>query len=423
MSSEASPHIEPAFDPRTVGPAGSRLRWTLAFAALMVVVAVAFGLTMRGYEYKVMGDGNWYMRYMTAVSQEGLGAFPALFDDWNTNKVNWNSPPPSRVGFILTSALCGRLFGATPTTLGVLSAASFFGWIVVNWLFARRRFGDAFALAFAALCAASPLLMGLSRVLLTDTYTTLCLTVTAWSFLELVEQPRSRRWLWIFGVSFAWVILVKELTVLLAGPLAAFVLVERFVRKSPLPLVRLALALAIPALCTIPVMVLAAGSPATLYETFRIVLSSPATNEYVIRFCSGPWYRYLMDYLLVSPWMTILSFCALGALVLRWRQGFYERAPVFFAVLAVGMTFEHGFFIKNLRYLAILELPMRLLVVWFLFVMLGRSRRALVVIAGVVLALCAADWITYMDLWVEHKLYDPLSPHLIGLRDIFPRKW
>jgi 4-amino-4-deoxy-L-arabinose transferase-like glycosyltransferase len=413
----------PAREEPAPSPAGSGRRSILAFAALMVIVAVAYGFALRGNQYKIVGDGHWYMRFMSAVAKDGPRVFPSLFDGWNADQHNWIFPPPSRIGFILTSAVFARLFGATAETLGALSLASFFAWIVINWFFARRRFGDTFALLFAALCASSPLLLGLSRALLTDTYTTLCLTMAVWSFLELVERPTSRRWLWIFGLSFAWVILVKELTVLVAFPLAAFVLVERFVRKTPLPLARFALALAVPALCTLPVFVLAAGSPATLFRTASIVLSSPATNDYAIKFCSGPWYRYLIDYLLISPWITVVSLCALGAVIVRWHSGLYERAPAFFAVLAVGLVFEHGFFIKNVRYLAILELPMRVLVVWFLLVMFGRTQRAIVIVAALVLALCVYDWVTYLDLWVKNGLYDPVTPHLIGLRDIFPRKW
>jgi hypothetical protein len=219
------------------------------------------------------------------------------------------------------------------------------------------------------------------------------------------------------------VILVKELTILVLGPFAAFVLVERYLGGNRLPLRRFALALAVPPLCTLPIFVLAAGSPVTLFVTIRHVLTSPATNLYAIKFNSGPWYRYLIDYMCLSPWTTVLALGALGVVAVRIRQGALPRACVYYAVLMVGLLFEHAFFIKNVRYVAILEMPLRILALWMVFEIVGRTRRATVIVACIVVVLCVLDWRTFIAFWVKGGLYDPVTPTMMGLRDIIPRKW
>ncbi len=394
----------------------------IAYAALVSVALVLNVLSLRGVVYRPVGDGTWYMQYMQRIASEGPSAFPSLFESWNADPNAWIFPTPSRVGFITTSALCARLFGTTVETFHGLCVASFAAWVVVNTWFARRRFGDTFALLLAALMAFSPLLLGMSRLVLSDSFTTLCLSVAVWSFLELVEAPSSARWLWIFCVSFAWVILVKELTILVAGPFAAFVLVERYLRGNPLPLRRFALALAVPPLCTLPIFVLAAGSPATLFETLRHVLTSPATNDYAMRLNSGPWYRYLIDYLCLSPWITVLALGAVGVVLVRARAATLPRACLYFTVLMIGLLFEHAFFIKNVRYLTILEMPLRILALWMLFEIAGRTRRATWIVACIVVVLCMLDWRTFVAFWVVGGLYDPVTPVLMRLRDMVPRK-
>jgi len=126
--------------------------------------------------------------------------------------------------------------------------------------------------------AFSPLLLGMSRLVLSDSFRRSA-PVAVWSFLELVESPSSRRWLWIFCVSFAWVILVKELTILRSpdrSPLRAGRAV--LARQSAAPCDGFTLALPVPPLCTLPIFRARGRSPSTLIVTLRHVLTSPATT-------------------------------------------------------------------------------------------------------------------------------------------------
>ena len=121
-------------------------------------------------------DDGYYLNYMAQVHARGLRAFPSLFEQWNGSKEHWIFPPPSRIGFIAASAVWAGLFGASFGALQMLSLASHLLLCVANYAFARRHLGEPKALLFGLSIAFSPLLMGISRLALTDSFNALCTT-------------------------------------------------------------------------------------------------------------------------------------------------------------------------------------------------------------------------------------------------------
>jgi 4-amino-4-deoxy-L-arabinose transferase-like glycosyltransferase len=392
------------------------------FALALVLAMVVIVRSLPSTPVSPHSDDGFYLKFMQRVHDEGLAAFPKLFREWNGDPHDWIYPPPSRVGFVVVSALWASFFGASFASLQELSMASFVASSIATYLFARRQFGEPRALFIGILWAFSPLLMGISRLALTDSFIALCTSITAWLFLELVDEPSSWRRRILFMSAFGFTVLVKELTVLLLGPFAAFVLVERFGRRRALDLRQFALWLALPGVVIAPIFVLAAGRMSTLLEQIRIVLASPATNEYAIQFGSGPWFRYVVDFLCLSPFTTLLSIAFLGVLAVRLKNGEYDRRLVFLGLIAAGLLLEFSFFTKNLRYAVLFELPIRAFsacLVWELF----RSRssvRSLIASSAAVVLLCIADCRTFDLYWVRYRGYDPMTYELLGMRHMVP---
>jgi 4-amino-4-deoxy-L-arabinose transferase-like glycosyltransferase len=392
--------------------------FALALGLLAWILLSSFSSAVRD----PTSDDGYYLSYMQSVHANGLRVFPALFEKWNATRADWIFPPPSRVGFIVVSALWAGIFGASLTALQHLSFASHLLLCVVNYAFARRQFGEARALFLGLLLAFSALLMGLSRLALTDSFNALCMTTTVWLFLELTSRPRSFAAGVPFMAALAFMVLVKELSVLLVVPFAAFVLYERFVRRVPHDLARVALWFAVPGAVTIAVFLLAAGSPARFLETVRIVLASPATNTYAQSMGSGPWFRPILDYLLFSPVPTLLAIAWFGVTAARMRAGEYDRPSFYFALLAACLVLELSFFTKNIRYAVVLELPIRAFSVLMIGELVGRTRRVpAAAVAGLaVLLLCWLDWSTFDAFWVRGRLYDPVTALLGYLRHLVP---
>jgi 4-amino-4-deoxy-L-arabinose transferase-like glycosyltransferase len=397
--------------------------WCDAGAVLLIAMVGLFvGLTIPIVWYRLGVDEGFYLRYMRAISEGGVGAFPDLFRFYLSDEEIWNFPPPTRVGFIALSALFAWGLGPTPYTLSYLSLTSHLALIAVQYFFARRNVGPRCALAIAALTACAPILLGLARRALTDP--TICLTQVSamWLFLEMVKKPEPALPKVLFGASFLAALLVKEIALLLALPLAAFAAIERFHRRTPLPIGSTLATLAIPPVLTVAVWVAAAQDSATAWRVVRIVMASPATNPFAIQFGAGPWYRYLVDEIAASPWPTLLGLAGVALAVWRWRSGDYDRVAVFFALVYVLQIAALSPFTKNLRYALPIESPLRLLAVLGMWTLFDgeRKRVARLAIAAVVAALCAADWSTYRTWSIERRMYDPLTVTMLQYRGMLP---
>jgi 4-amino-4-deoxy-L-arabinose transferase-like glycosyltransferase len=397
----------------------------LAYAAAALLLAgLASWLLARSLgnvPYEEKSDDGYYLAYAQTVAQQGPAAFPKLFTSWNGDAGNWIYPSPLRIAFVCVSALWVRVFGATLPALSWLSIVSHLAWILLTAFFARRHFEERRAFLVTALASFAPLLLGTARQALQDSFLLVLLALSCWTFLETLAAPRSRGWRVAFVVSFTLAILTKELAVLLAPAFALGWLAERRGRAAELPLAPFARQLALPGLIAAPLFVLAAGGFGPLFQTIATVLGSPATNAYAIKFGSGPWYRYLIDYLCLSPGVTLLALGFAGALLLRALRERPARAEVQLGIVAAVLLAEMGFFTKNVRYLMILELPLVVLASGMLCELVPAAARARWFWIGVACALlCFLDWRTFEYGWVQHGIYDPLSGILFQLRDILP---
>jgi 4-amino-4-deoxy-L-arabinose transferase-like glycosyltransferase len=337
----------------------------------------------------------------------------------------------------VTSVAWGKVVGADYRSLQTLSLACFLLLCVLNYAFARRHFDEERACLVAALAGFSPLLMGLSRLAFADSYAALCTTAAIWLFLEVVKDPSSLRKRLLFAAVLAWSVLVKEPSVLVVPGFALFLSYERFVRHEPHDLAARAVDFLAAGAAVLAVLVLAAGGFGTLGSTVHAVIVSPATNRYAQRFGSGPWFRPILDFLLLSPWPTLLATGGFWLTATRARSGRYQRESVYFAFVCASMLLALSFFTKNVRYAMPLELPIRALAV-LLVCDLARlpelpggsqdphgpersgARRAGLLAGAAIALLCFLDRRNFELFWVEHPGADPITQFLAGVRKLVP---
>lgn len=405
---------------------GRRLASRVLLGLALAFVAWAVASHFPPVPARARGDDQYYLRYLQVVSADGLSAFPGLFAKWNASQVDRIFPPPSRLGYILTSVAWGKLVGADYRSLQTLSLACFLLLCVLNYAFARRHFDEERACLVGALTAFSPLLMGLSRLAFSDSYAALCMTAMIWLFLEVVKDPESRGKRALFAAAAAWSALVKELSILLLVPFIAFLLYERFARREPHRVLAVVSSLVLASVAVVGILLVAAGGFEPLRTTVQTVLASPGSNRYALRFGSGPWFRPIVDFLLLSPWPIILATGWFWITANRLRAGRYERESVYFAFVSATMLLVLGFFTKNLRYVIMLELPIRVFAV-LLVCDLARglgSRRASAApafaSAAAVALLCWLDWQNFGLFWVEHPGADPITQFLANVRNVIP---
>jgi hypothetical protein len=132
---------------------------------------------------------------------------------------------------------------------------------------------------------------------------------------------------------------------------------------------------------------------------------------YPTRFQDGAWYRYLVDFTLLSPCVVALAFGALFQL----RK---ESKPEIFWSLFLGASFvamssvPYG---MSLRFAAYWDVPLRWLATWQLLQFAEHFPRikSLLILIGLVLILAAVDLFQYWRYFVHGGIYDPVSFHLL----------
>ncbi|MCE9593241.1 MAG: glycosyltransferase family 39 protein [Planctomycetes bacterium] len=374
--------------------------------------------TLGTIEYEGLDEAR-YLHYATQVSTHGPSAFPGLFTEYLGDPAAQRVPNPLRVLYIVASAGWCGLFGASFASLSSLSLACHLLTVLVTFAAARKYFGEARALVFACTLALSPLLSGLARRALMDSFATLTLGLAIWSFLAWTRDFASRRRALLFAATLFVALTTKENHVLFVPAFVIFLVWLAFGRRERVPWRVAAAAFGVPSVLAGLVFVGAAGGFEPLVSMLRVIIASPATNKYAQRFGDGPWYRYIIDFLMLSPWITLASLGAAGAVLLgRALRG--REALEFLVVLVVVGLAMLALFTKNVRYLAFLEIAWRGLAAAFLFELFGRFGARAALWGGLALGAvaCAVDAATFRFLFLANGLYDPITAALLSLRDI-----
>ena len=158
------------------------------------------------------------------------------------------------------------------------------------------------------------------------------------------------------------------------------------------------------------ILVFLAGGFSTLLTSYQLSVSKNYQLAYAVMTGDGPWYRYLVDLLLVNPLILLL---AIGALFCLGR----EQKPELFLALFIGASYAVMCNIKygmNLRYANMWDMPLCFLAftqLGRLVPAMGRYRNALV--AAITVLLCAYELRQYLVLFVHYPAYELVTEGLL----------
>jgi 4-amino-4-deoxy-L-arabinose transferase-like glycosyltransferase len=374
-------------------------------------------------DWRNAADEGSYLRYAERIATGGIGAFPALVREFLTDPaLTVNAPAPLRLTGVLPAAMAVHWFGPTYRSLQHVSLVAFLALLVVVFVAMRRMPGRHTAAAVALLVAVSPLELAMARRALFDSVNVLCWTTSLFLCIEAIAGQWRRGWL-VVGLPIAATLLVKEPNVLLVAVALALVGVDAACRRRlPSPWA-VAGIVALPTLLAGLAVVAAAGG---LSQTIAVVhtIVSRGANPYLLRHGGGPWYRYVVDLVLISPWTTLLYLVWLGILVGegRWDArllGWALVPPLLVALLAIA-TPDAVF----VRYAMPADVPIRLGAVLGLGRLVGDrpgDRRAGVRFAVALAALLAVEVRSFRHLFVTHGIYDPSSLLLLQSHGLLGR--
>lgn len=385
--------------------------------------------------------------YRLTLNGSGAGAMPGLVDFFlQTQRPDGTECelPPTRFLYIYTSWLWKNVqFGAEPplsteemrsggksedrsrdpdhrdpALASLHRVACFFSVLlmIAGGLFAMRMSGFGAGLGVLALMAFDPLQLHFSQHALIDGFFTFWAVMCLWTTWECMRNPRSVAWLAAHTVCLALMVLTKENAFFVYCALGAVVLSNRWLHFGSVTPRFLLLSVAGP-MAAVALLVTLAGGVQPLVAVYQTLVMKAQGLAYARLTGDGPWHRYLVDLLIVSPMVLCLALGAVFALGRKRREiaFFFLFVAVSYAIMC---NVRYG---MNLRYASIWELPLRFAafaMVWDLCARFGQRQwlAATVAICG----LCAYEFRQYLVLATnpDLPLYETVTADLLRLQNV-----
>lgn len=366
------------------------------------------------HEMHLVGvDEELYRGYVEEVSHRGgLLHYPDVVLAYIEKQVKLPGSilPPVRFLYILAGYTWHSIFGTEPLD-ALKSVASFFSilTLLVAGVLAWRMRGPSWAVAVAALVAFAPTQIHMSQHALVDGFFSFWALLTIWLLWENVQRPRNWGWIAGYAVSLGLLVLTKENSFFVWIAIVVVLAANRWLQYGTVTR-ELLIATVLGPLLGVVTLIFLAGGVDVLIGTYRLLISKNYQLPYAIKTGDGPWFRYLVDLMLVSPIVLLL---AIGALFRIDRTKKPELFLLFF-IAGSYLVMCNLKYRMNLRYANMWDVPLRILAVSCLVSLVAPLTRYRALIFGAAVALiCVIEMRQYLVLFVQFPLYELVSEGLL----------
>ncbi|MFA4989492.1 MAG: glycosyltransferase family 39 protein [Candidatus Omnitrophota bacterium] len=393
------------------------LTFRLLGVAIIVLAVTLILSTFGQVHFFSEYDEGCYLKYATCLGEKGLSGLTGIFQEFIADQPNWFHPHPLRIGFIILSAAWLKILGYSLLNLAYLSLFCFVLFLFFSYYFSRKYLGEQFALLLVILLAFSPLQLAMARRALMESAINLFSILAVWLFWDFLKNRNRLKGL-LFIAVYTCIILIKETSLFLIFVFLSYFLADRFIYRNKIPLKEIAFLLSLP-LALGGLVYLVSGALPYMPDIIRIVLIPLPADSYAALFCSGPWYRYLIDFMLLSPWVVILTIGFIFNFFFHRQEDALSRYFIFVFVLTFIIF---TIFLKNVRYMIILDTPMRLFSLLMLNKIAERAypQGAMKLTFALVILLAFFDCLNFYHLFVGEGIYDPTSFFLLRAKQIIP---
>lgn len=417
QSSVKEPPVTPALTVPDAHP-DAFPRSTFLLIAVAIMVA---GVSIRWWTFDVTefrGDELVYIRYATRISGEGLSQFTPLAREYASDPSFWVFPHPARVLYVLLTAFtCTLAVACSGTAVAAVSFLSGIALVALTMVMARRMFDERIALLSGLLAALSPLQLALSRRAWQDGLFSLIILLALWAFWERSRSPW-KGWDILLGGTLLAALLTKESAAIFVCILVGALLLQQWLGTATPPHPRsLLVALLLPLPLAALILLMLIPDPALLFQVYGDWLWAAKTGTYNIAYAQGPWSRYLLDFLLLSPLTTVLAIGYYFGPAGEQRDRFLGHITLSLFVVFSLLALKHA------RYVGFLDIQMRILAVLTLTTLArhpwaARTGSRGLAVAGLLLA--AYDLFLFHTIFVSGGVYDPVTATLAQAERLIP---
>ena len=388
--------------------------------------------SMQGYAMKLNGSGAATMPGLVSFflrTQQPAGTecelpptrFLYIYTSWLWKNAQFGSQPPLSLSEMQKPVTDDRSQDADhrdPALASLHRVSCLFSVLlmIAGGLFAMRMLGKAAGLGVLALMACDPLQIHFSQHALIDGFFTFWAVMCMWTTWECLRNPRSIAWLAAHAACLALMVMTKENAFFVYCALTIAVISNHWLKFGAVTRRFVLLSIAGPLLGVVLLAVMSGGI-GPFIEVYRNLVAKAQNLEYARLTGDGPWHRYLIDLLIVSPIVVCLALGALFTFAGRRK----EIAFLAVFVAASYLIMCNVRFGMNLRYASIWEFPLRaaaFAMVWEMCARLGRWQwlAALVAVTG----LCGYEYRQYTILAknTDLPLYETITLDLLRLQNV-----
>jgi len=266
-------------------------------------------------------------------------------------------------------------------------------------------------------------MMGMAKRALSDSSGNLFICLSVWSFFIFLRNQNVVKYI-IFLVVFYLAILVREPSFLLISFFVVFFITHKYLYKNKISNAYLLGIMVIPIAATFLTYVIFFGGLGNTLALLKVrfahhFLDGP--SSYGASFCTGPWYKFIIDFLLISPITTLLFigyfFSFLVKRKFEWQITYFWS---FFLVSYVVLnSIRYG---KIVRFVAFLDMAVCLFAVFMLYDLFRQDdrRRQTYTVFIAVFFIFLINYLNFLQLFCFNNIYDPVSTLLLMAKRIIP---
>jgi len=357
-------------------------------------------------------DEQMYRIFAIALGTDGPAAIRYIVQQFPDNETLRQGPLPLRIAYIAACTLAGKLLGGYSFfNLALVSLISGIGVIILGYFLLREWFGPSVVFLSCLLLVTSPLAAGLSRRALSDSFFTF-LAAGIFLFYDRSWRYKRMRDALCLGVFLTTAFLAKESVLLLYPCLGLAAFYYRKEMHCVMPL-RIAVPLFLSPLIYLLVSAWIAGGLQAYLHTYITYSQMPRSIAYSLKFQKGPWFRYLIDFFLISPGVYIFSLAGMCSFV-RLQDSFGRRLAVVYSLGGLVLFSMLIFF--NLRLVLFVDIFLRALAALGILSLAGRFKNInyrYAALAVLLILVLATDIHQFFKLFIRAGVYDPVTAFLI----------
>ena len=382
--------------------------------SLLIIVLLTVVIRIFAFRPVVLGfhDEILYGYFVKTFIGNGFAGIQAIVNNYETDAILNNGPLPFRILYIIFGAIMCKIFGPlTVYNLALLSCISGMGVVILSYLLFKCWFSPLIAFLSSILVALSPLAMALSKRALADSFFTLFIIASIY-FYQKYLMTKKNRYYFYFGLTIMFGILTKE-TMIALFPIfiiiAFYQKTENNVNAWPMALVLSIVSVVYFLICST-----LSGGCGKFLEISFFYSNMQSLIEFAVKNQKGPWFKYFIDLMLISPITCILAIVGFMSRTNNNKNKEDKNTIGFYIIAGLGIFTLMP--ILNVRFVLFVDILVRPLTILGIFCIASKTRSIkfkCAALVAIILLVFGVEIYQYYRIFIKADVYDPVTANLI----------